>query len=246
MMKAVGKTDVGNARENNEDGYYLQNDDGLKLFIVADGMGGHNAGEVASSLAIRSVVDYFEKNYKYIIKDDFEIIEFIKKAMTEGNSEVFKKATLDESMSGMGTTLTLLLIENNKYFIGHIGDSRVYLIREGKIRQISNDHSLVAELIRQGSITENEARVHPQRNIITRALGTGNDIEIDIVFDDIKPGDIILLCTDGLTNMLTDQEILDIINESPWESACERLIKAANDKGGYDNITVVVVKVDDD
>ncbi|SHF20452.1 protein phosphatase [Caldanaerobius fijiensis DSM 17918] len=243
-MKAVGKTDVGNARENNEDGYYIKNDDEFKLFIVADGMGGHNAGEVASSLAIKSVVDYFEKNYKQLVKDDYEIIRFIKEAIVEGNSEVFKKATLNKSMSGMGTTLTLLLIENGKYFIGHIGDSRAYLIRDKKIKQISNDHSLVAELIRQGSITENEARVHPQRNIITRALGTCNDIEIDIVIDEISPGDIILLCTDGLTNMLTDQEILDIVNDNEPDRACDELIKAANDKGGYDNITVVIAKVD--
>ncbi|WP_026487208.1 Stp1/IreP family PP2C-type Ser/Thr phosphatase [Caldanaerobius polysaccharolyticus] len=243
-MKAVGKTDVGNTRENNEDGYYIKNDDELKLFIVADGMGGHNAGEIASSLAIKSVADYFEENYKKINKRDCDIVNFIKEAIVQGNLEVFKRAMLNKSMNGMGTTLTLLLIENGKYFLGHIGDSRAYLVRDGEIKQISNDHSLVAELIRQGSITENEARVHPQRNIITRALGTEDDIEIDIAFDHVNPGDIILLCTDGLTSMLTDQEILDIIYDKEPEMACEELVKAANARGGYDNITVVITKVE--
>ncbi|SNX55592.1 Stp1/IreP family PP2C-type Ser/Thr phosphatase [Thermoanaerobacterium sp. RBIITD] len=242
-MLVYALTDTGNVRENNEDSYYISNDDSLKLFIVADGMGGCNGGEVASKYAIESVVNYFLTHYKKCNKDNESIKKFIVDSITYANEMVFDKSFSNFNLTGMGTTLTLLLIENSNYFIGHIGDSRAYLIRENNLKQITEDHSYVEELVKMGKITQEEARIHPQKNIITRALGIDEEIKVDMFTGEVHKNDIYFLCTDGLTNMLMDEQILKEFAESEKiDEACNNLIKLAKLNGGYDNITIVAVK----
>ncbi|AIS52586.1 serine/threonine phosphatase Stp [Thermoanaerobacter kivui] len=243
-MIVAALTDIGNIREKNEDYYYISDDQRLNLFIVADGMGGHNSGEVASKSAIEAVVDYFKKNYFYLTNKNIASVEnFIEKSMKYANSVVFAQSCSECELMGMGTTLTLLLIEGDYFFIGHIGDSRAYLIRNNTIKQITEDHSFVEELVKMGKITHEEARVHPQKNIITRALGVEEKIEVDIFHDNVKPQDILLLCTDGLTNMVTDEEILnEFTRNEDINISCINLVNLAKINGGYDNITVVAVK----
>ncbi|AFK86731.1 MULTISPECIES: Stp1/IreP family PP2C-type Ser/Thr phosphatase [Thermoanaerobacterium] len=242
-MLVYALTDKGNVRENNEDSYFISTDERIKLFIVADGMGGCNGGEVASRYAIEVITKYFFSNYSSCNKNDNSIKKFIEDAVRSANSHVFNKSFSNIDLTGMGTTLTLLLIENKKFFIGHIGDSRAYLIRGDKLMQITEDHSYVEELVKLGRITHEEARNHPQKNIITRALGIDEEIEVDIFTGDVFENDVFLLCTDGLTNMLTDDLILKEFNSSESiDKACDNLIKMAKQNGGFDNITIVAVK----
>ncbi|WP_053956946.1 Stp1/IreP family PP2C-type Ser/Thr phosphatase [Inediibacterium massiliense] len=231
----------GRVREMNEDAYCISSGD-LNLFIVADGMGGHNAGEVASNEAIHSIKDFMEKNKGVVSKNDQEICHALKDATTHANLDILKKAQQNEEYEGMGTTLTVVLIAS-KIYVAHVGDSRAYLIRKNSISQITQDHSLVAELVRNGSITENEAKIHPQRNMITRALGTDEDINIDLYTLDVEKEDIIVLCTDGLTNLIEIEEIKDtLIDCANIQKACEHLVDLANERGGYDNITIIAIK----
>lgn len=242
-MVVAALTDTGNVREKNEDYYYISSDNKLNLFIVADGMGGHNGGEIASRSAIEAVYTYFKQNYCNLNKDINSIKKFIVESIEFANEMVFGKSFTEYDLNGMGTTLTLLLIENGYYFIGHIGDSRAYLIRNNNIIQITEDHSFVEELVKMGKITQEEARTHPQKNIITRALGVDDEIEVDVYYDNIYPNDVIFLCTDGLTNMLTDEQILnEFIKNDEINVACANLINLAKFNGGYDNITIVAVK----
>lgn len=242
-MLVYALTDKGNVRENNEDSYFISTDERIKLFIVADGMGGCNGGEVASRYTIEVITKYFFSNYSSCNKNDNSIKKFIEDAVRSANSHVFNKSFSNIDLTGMGTTLTLLLIENKKFFIGHIGDSRAYLIRGDKLMQITEDHSYVEELVKLGRITHEEARNHPQKNIITRALGIDEEIEVDIFTGDVFENDVFLLCTDGLTNMLTDDLILKEFNSSESiDKACDNLIKMAKQNGGFDNITIVAVK----
>ncbi|MDI6604654.1 MAG: Stp1/IreP family PP2C-type Ser/Thr phosphatase [Thermoanaerobacteraceae bacterium] len=242
-MLVVALTDTGNVRKNNEDSYYISDNNDLHLAIVADGMGGHNGGEIASKYAIDSVHEYFKKNYMSLNKNPDSIKEFIENSIRYANEMVFNKAFSNNDLTGMGTTLTLLLLEQGFYFIGHIGDSRAYLIRDNRIVQITEDHSYVEELVKMGEITHEEARTHPQKNLITRALGINQEIKVDLFMGEVRPNDIYFLCTDGLTNMLTDDQILkEFIDNTDIYKACDSLIKLAKFNGGYDNITIVAVK----
>ncbi|AAM24719.1 MAG: serine/threonine phosphatase [Caldanaerobacter subterraneus] len=243
-MIVAALTDIGNFREKNEDYYYASFDENFPLFIVADGMGGHNGGEIASKLAVESVVAYFKDNYpKLKNKEVSTIREFIESSVKFANKVVYQHACAECDLVGMGTTLTLLFFEKNHFFIGHIGDSRAYLIRDSKIVQITEDHSFVEELVKMGKITHEEARIHPQRNIITRALGVDEDVEVDTFYGDVLPQDILCLCTDGLTNLVADEEILKEFSKNhDINRACENLVNMAKENGGYDNITIVAVK----
>ncbi|WP_077367355.1 Stp1/IreP family PP2C-type Ser/Thr phosphatase [Anaerosalibacter sp. Marseille-P3206] len=237
-------TDRGRLRENNQDYYYSSKTLDLPLFIVADGMGGHKAGEVASKMAVEIIVEVFNSNKVNVSKDEKTIINTIKQAIDEANEKIYKKSLANLEFNGMGTTLTMAYILGKKLLVGHIGDSRVYIIQDNKIYQITEDHSLVAELVKNGSISAEEAQYHPQKNIITRAVGTSKSIDTDIVIDEVKKGDIILLCTDGLTNMIDDLEIKNIIKDNDdMQKACEGLVKRANELGGLDNITAIAVKI---
>jgi PPM family protein phosphatase len=230
----IGLSHRGRRRRHNEDAYVVQ----PPLFAVADGMGGAKAGEVASALAADAVQES---------GNDGESGEArVAALIEEANRRVFRRASEDREASGMGTTMTVALVEGDEVAIGHVGDSRAYLIRDGRLEQLTDDHSLVAELVRSGKLTPEEAETHPQRSVITRALGTEADVDVDTFSVQSAPGDLFLLCSDGLTSMVDDETILDAVerNRADLEEAAKALINAANRGGGEDNITVVFFEVD--
>lgn len=240
-MKLGYKTHVGMVRQNNEDSLLVL--DGIHpdicVLAVADGMGGHNAGEVASSMAIQGIKDYFMErlNNDEFIFQEKQVDTIIKKI----NTDIFVKSKSSPDLNGMGTTLTMMIYEKKKIYIAHIGDSRLYKINNKEMKQITQDHSLVAQLVRNGEITQEEALKHPQKNIITRALGTEEDILIDSYSLSYHTGDIILLCTDGLTNSISDREIEKIIKSNAnFQLAVEKLIEKSNENGGKDNTTAII------
>jgi len=247
-MRAYGVSHIGLVRKVNEDSFYFQDRyeyDKPYLCIVADGMGGHNAGEIASKMAVSEVKNFMEKALGKAC--DYQIEDY-KKLVTDAflfaNEKVYKRSIGNKTLSGMGTTLTLALIIKNNLIIGHVGDSRMYLIRNEKISKITEDHSYVAELIKNGTIKPEEAMHHPQKNLITRALGTSKDLKVDVKNMTINDGDFILICTDGLSNMLSDEEILDTIKSvKDYKAICHELVNKANLNGGFDNVTVVVIDV---
>ena len=240
-MRVLVKTDVGKARDLNEDSYYVpQEEDDLKLFIVADGMGGYNGGEIASSLAIKAAKSYIETNFISTPKDRESIAELIKSGMQYANMVVYEKSKEDEALKGMGTTMEICFLYENKMYIGHIGDSRIYRIRKHIIRKLTNDHSYVETLVKDGKITREEAKTHPKKNMLMKALGCIEYIEPDVFVRGFLKDDIILMSSDGLTNMVDEQEIFNIITNNK-ENASEMLIQKANDNGGYDNITALIV-----
>ncbi|WP_026893907.1 Stp1/IreP family PP2C-type Ser/Thr phosphatase [Clostridiisalibacter paucivorans] len=244
-MNVAVKTDVGLIREINQDAYLWCSEPNIALFAVADGMGGHNAGEIASSLAINTINDIIYRDKNKLENGDSNIFRLIYNILNKANNVILSKSEKENDLSGMGTTITLAYIYDDNIYIGHIGDSRAYLFRNNKLIQITEDHSLVAQLVKNGTISEEEAANHPQKNIITRALGTDYIIKPDIFKRDIENGDIIMLCTDGLTNMLKDEDISEILTkEENLDVACDTLINKANNVGGTDNTTVMLIKVD--
>ena len=237
-MQAKGITHMGR-RENNEDFFLVDNE--LRLFIVADGMGGHNAGEVASSLAVRAVRDNIVGTF-----DRDNPAEVIQRAVRKANSIVFSHASARDDLKGMGTTLTAVWVYEKEAYVAHIGDSRAYLARQGELRLMTSDHSLVQEMVKNGGISEKEARQHPQRNVLTRAVGTQEDVHVDINNIALQENDVLLLCTDGLTSTVSDRDILGVFSKlQSAEKSCYDLIGMASKRGAEDNITAVVVYVDD-
>lgn len=240
-MIVYAKSDLGKARDKNEDSYSIPNsDDELKIYLLADGMGGYKGGEIASKLAIESAKRYIESNFKDILHDRVNIEELIRSSMEYANMVVYEKSKEDEELEGMGTTLEICLIYGNKMYIGHIGDSRIYRIRKNIIRKITTDHSYVEKLVKEGTITREEAQNHPKKNMLMKALGCTPYVEPDVTTKGFLKDDILLMASDGLTNMITDQEIYDIVTKNR-ENPTKELIEKANDLGGYDNITVVIV-----
>lgn len=240
MVGAI--TDIGQIRDINQDCMFVGNIENFPLYIVADGMGGHNAGEVASCMAVDIIKEVFEDNIK-LLKDKENIKETIEEAIYVANRKIYLESKKILKYAGMGTTITLAYILNNHIYIGHVGDSRAYFVTEGEIYQITDDHSLVNELIKNGSITPEEAINHPQKNLITRAVGTSSEIQLDFYTIDYKKDDILIICSDGLSNMLNNDEILKlIISEKDIDKACNKLISIANENGGRDNITVIAIK----
>ncbi|MEJ2739229.1 MAG: Stp1/IreP family PP2C-type Ser/Thr phosphatase [Dehalococcoidia bacterium] len=256
IYKAAMLTDTGLVRSHNEDSVFIFDSSqqtepvpiSYGLYIVADGMGGHQAGEVASQKAIQIIKSRLLENVDYILNTD--INAQIREAFEKANSEIYHASQTSPLLSGMGTTATLGLRSSDRLYIGHVGDSRAYLIRSGEIIRITRDHSLVESLITSGVITKEEARVHPDRNVITRALGTSINIMVDSYKDYtgkdsilLNSNDRIVFCTDGLTNEANEDEILEIIQQVPDVSiACQNLVEVANNRGGNDNITVIVVQ----
>ena len=226
-------SDTGKKRRRNEDSYV----GAPPLFAVADGMGGAQAGEVASKLAAAAL----EETDSGSLHGEERLVSLIQ----EANRRVHERASADPATSGMGTTMTVALVEDGNVWIGHVGDSRAYLIRDGKLEQLTEDHSLVAELVRSGKLSPEEAETHPQRSVVTRALGTDPDVDVDTFRVDAKPGDLFLLCSDGLTSMVDDDTILDEIrrNRDDLRAASKALVRAANRGGGEDNITVVFFEI---
>jgi PPM family protein phosphatase len=222
-------TDKGQVREGNEDAYLVE----PPLYAVADGMGGHRGGEVASQLALETIADLFRKG-------DIPLAEQVRRA----NRAVFDRSGADRAVAGMGTTLTAALVQGELAHLIHVGDSRAYLLRAGTLRQLTEDHTLVNRMVKAGEITEEEAEVHPHRNVITRSLGTEADIDVDEQDIGLLAGDRLLLCSDGLTGMLNEEQVQAILEStSPAQEAADRLVRAANRAGGVDNITVVVLDV---
>ncbi len=248
-MKSAGKTDIGLVRKVNEDNYIcemLDPDSKTWVFIAADGMGGHNAGEVASTMAVQEILSYMRSNIEALSMEERHIRDLIRNSILHANDKVYKKSILNTHYMGMGTTLSMGLVKGSEFYIGHVGDSRIYLIRDSGITRLTEDHSLVAELIKIGTIQPEEAKHHPQKNVITRALGTEYALEVDIASYALKDKDIILLCTDGLSNMVEDEEIRQIIaGAKDMENACDMLIDKAKHGGGYDNITAIVIQINE-
>ncbi len=239
---------MGRTRPLNEDGFYISDysrEQNALYAMVADGMGGHQAGEVASAMATAEISRIVNQNFCTSMTET-ELFELLTKAVKTANRVIFEKALSEESMSGMGTTVTLCFIWGSRAFVAQVGDSRLYLFREGKLHRITTDHSLVQQLLDSGQITEEEAACHPQKNVITRALGTDSGVEIDLYDFSLCEKDKLLLCTDGLSNMLPDKKLSKLLAETDGlgpQKVAEILVEEANAQGGYDNITTVLLEV---
>ena len=243
-MRFGVESDKGKVREINEDSFkVISGREGLPdTFIVADGMGGHNSGEIASRMAVDLSEEYLLK-FSQPDANEESILSFICNMMTEVNKSIYFKAKESEENFGMGTTFIIGMFFKGKLFIGHVGDSRVYLLRNGSLQRVTTDHSYIEELIRNGSLSREEAHNHPRKNVITRALGCEENVDVDTYCVDVNSDDLFVLCTDGLTNMLGEDDILSIINSNDEpQFICSELVKIANERGGEDNITVIVVK----
>lgn len=239
-MEFSACTHTGKKRSINEDSIYLPKDqESPQIIIVADGMGGHNAGEVASSLAVKTLVDYFAGCNTEDITDTQ-----IRDSIIQSNYNVLRESYANVEYIGMGTTLTLAVLKAETLMIGHVGDSRAYLLNGEDLRLITRDHSYVQELIDNGFITEDEALVHPRKNIITRAIGISTELEIDIFHIDWKKGDILLLCSDGLTQHVSFDELNKILSDKTCDlfKKADMLFSLAMDKGGTDNISVLIAR----
>ena len=246
-MYAIGKVDIGKKRTRNEDSIFVSNDPvGIlpNLYIVADGMGGHKAGGVASQLAIQSFCDYIKSHEHIDIRTREDVTILLKLGIRHANHTIFEMSRTDESYQGMGTTLTIATVIDDVVYLAHVGDTRLYLINDRSIFQVTTDHSLVQEMLEQGFISENEIKMHPQRHIITRAVGTYAKVKVDTLIYDLSKVKYITLCSDGLTSMLSNEEMHQIIKDqgSNLEEMIDKLIEKANEKGGLDNIAVVIVK----
>jgi protein phosphatase len=235
VTDTAGFTDPGRKRRRNEDSYVIE----PPLFAVADGMGGAQAGEVASRLAAAAFREFHDA-------DDLDPEERLVAIIQEANRRIYERASDDSEVSGMGTTITAALVGGTGLAIGHVGDSRAYRLRAGRFEQLTDDHSLVADLVRSGRLTPEEADVHPQRSVITRALGTDAQVDVDTFTVPAESGDLFLLCSDGLTTMVGDEEIRDLVTRAKdLDQAGKGLVKAANKAGGEDNVTVVLFRVSD-
>ncbi len=232
-MRIEAISETGLVRKENEDSYLIN--DRLGLFAVADGMGGHEAGEVASRLAVKTLEESMSANGK----NDGALALAIQAA----NREIYRQSQEKQDLAGMGTTITAVHCGEGKVFIGHVGDSRAYLIRNSQATLLTRDHSLVSELVRSGHISEEEAETHPHRHIVTRALGTEPGVEVDILSPVIEQGDRLFLCTDGLSNLVKPEEVVLAIksNDSP-AAALEKLKQLALERGGFDNITALLIE----
>lgn len=234
-MELCGKSHRGMVRELNEDSFAIKELSDTGLLIVADGMGGHNAGEIASETAVRNIQEYITEHL-----ESENIPQLLEKAMQVANNEIYLRAKEDPECAAMGTTAVVCCVTEKEAYFANVGDSRAYLLGLDGMEQVTEDHSLVMELLRQGEITEEEARQHPQKNVITRALGTERMVQTDVFHCQLEPEDMILLCSDGLTGMVSEEEIASVMwSEAPLEERLDRLVSMANERGGYDNITVI-------
>ncbi len=254
-LRSAGHTDVGRKRKSNEDSFAIAPDH--NLFIVADGMGGHAAGEVASRLAVESIERHIsgsDPRREPTIPASFRSgpagdaalsvpARRVLNAVRLANQEIVRSVKKHREMRGMGTTVVIAYVDGARAVIGSVGDSRAYLVRDDALRQLTSDHTFVNEQVRAGALSTSEARKHPARNILTRAVGSQEDVEVDLVEQDLKAGDTLLLCSDGLTTMVEDDDILKTIRAHPGhpDSACRALVDLANEHGGDDNVTVVLV-----
>jgi protein phosphatase len=240
-ISCAGNTDVGVVRSGNEDSFLLNCAGGL--FIVADGMGGHAAGEVASEMAVQ-IVSSDLGSLRGL--SDAEAASRMRSAIRKANAAIFDRTLAEHDKRGMGTTATVMVLFSRRYLIGQVGDSRAYLLRDGDLLQLTKDHSYVQEQVDAGLLTPEQARTHPYSNVITRCVGANEDVAPDIYFGNLERGDVVLLASDGLTGMLEDQQLATIMSaeENP-ETCVNKMIADANRRGGLDNITAIVIRVDD-
>jgi protein phosphatase len=237
-LRGAAVSDVGRQRKANEDCYAVDAD--LGLFVVADGMGGHAAGQLASELCCRAMVDAVGGS-----RGSGTLAERLRAAVLEASDAIFSTARAQPEYQGMGTTVVATLVEGGRAALAHVGDSRAYRVREGRIRQLTDDHSLVGELVRRQEISADAAREHHLRHVLTRALGVRADVEPDLAELALEPGDVFVLCSDGLINHVHDDEIAKLVSgDTDLEEACKRLVELANRRGGEDNTTVVVLRVE--
>ena len=241
-MEIYSKTDIGKKRSSNQDavaGKIIS--EGLAWTVVCDGMGGASGGDIASNEAVEEISKVMGSINESMSKEN--ILELMNKAVQAANTVVFNKSQSDESLHGMGTTVVLAVVSGSHLYVMHAGDSRAYLISGSEITQVGVDHSIVQEMVDSGEITSTEARNHTRKNIITRALGIGNLVELDCNTADLKPEDIVLVCSDGLSNHLEDDEICEIAKEKSLKTIAELLIDKCTSRGGKDNITVSLVRL---
>ncbi len=237
-MRWSQATEVGLVRKQNEDSVCV--DPGLAFFAVADGMGGHRAGEVASRMALETVVRRLNAGHRE------DAAKSLLEGVRQANSSIYAASRSDGSCRGMGTTISAAAIRDGELILAHVGDSRAYLIRGDKIHPLTEDHSLVQEMIRHGGISREQAREHPHRNVLTRALGTDPEVDVDLISTGLEKGDIVLLCTDGLCGLVGDEEILQLVREAGVpHRAVKNLVDEALKRGGADNISVIVVELDE-
>lgn len=239
MLKTFSKTDIGRKRKLNQDAVYTSEQpvgNLPNLFLVADGMGGHNAGDFASKITVETITARIAESVEQ------EPARLLEDAIAAANAAVRKKALEDPALEGMGTTIVAACCSGALLHAANVGDSRLYLVRDKRIHQITRDHSWVEEMVRRGGLDREEARNHPDKNIITRAVGAEDTVDPDFYTVNLEEGDMILMCTDGLTNMLEDREILNILEASrDIVEMAEELVRAANEKGGRDNISVILI-----
>ena len=234
------KIDKGIIRNSNQDAFIAgQLSENIAFAVVCDGMGGANAGNIASEIAVKTVSEYLYNSFRENLTID-EIARLVSSAISSANLQIYERATKNEVLSGMGTTIVVALILGNEAVISHVGDSRIYLVND-KINQLTKDHSIVQSLIESGKISEADAKIHPRKNVITRALGVESSVLIDNDFITLEPNDTLLLCTDGLTNFVDAQTILDTFKNYEISLVCDKLVELANLGGGGDNITVVTM-----
>lgn len=232
-LRVAAQTDVGRVRERNEDSYYT----GTSVFAVADGLGGHRAGEVASSAALEALEELDTKPSAVAARE-------LAAGVRRGNRTVYERAQQDPELRGMGTTMTAVAIHGGAAHVAHVGDSRFYLIRDGAISQVTEDHTVVARMVAEGRLTPEQAESHPQRSLLLRALGAEDQVDVDETQVPLKEGDRLLLCSDGLYAVVADEDILEMSSGAPdLDEVCRNLVDAANSRGGPDNITVVLVEV---
>jgi protein phosphatase len=248
QVKAFGMTHVGRQRQHNEDSFLVEG--AAKLFLVADGMGGHAAGEIASRIAVDSINEFIvhtkedDGTWPHAYDEHFKrSTNRLMAAVRMANTRVLEAMRKDARLRGMGTTVVACLADDDVMSFAHVGDSRAYLIRDKQLSRITNDHSWVFEQVQAGMLTEAEAEKHPLRNVITRALGGALQVTPDASEIETRPGDVYLLCSDGLTGMVPEDEILRVVTENDdLEAACQQLIDTANERGGLDNVTAILVK----
>ena len=233
-MRVASRTHIGNVRASNQDALIVVPGK-YGLYGVADGMGGHKAGDVASQMAVHVLSRILKKE-----KPSGELLRF---GIEEANRMIYEEQKRNPDYSGMGTTLTVIWEDKTKVLLGHVGDSRAYLLRGREIRQISQDHSMVAEMVRSGVLTEEEALVHPYRNIITRALGADDAVDVDVTELDKQKGDVYLICSDGLSEYVRDSDLREVLLRLPKEEAADELLRRALEGGGRDNISLVIAEV---
>ncbi len=239
-ITCAGRTDVGIIRSGNEDSYIMVPDRGI--FVVADGMGGHAAGEVASEMAVRFVAR--DLGSLKGLGDD-QVAERMRVSIRAANSAIFQRTLTEHDKRGMGTTVTALVLYDTRFLIGQVGDSRCYLLREGKLTQLTKDHSYVQEQVDAGYLTPEQARTHPYSNVITRCVGANSDVMPDVYAGGVRPNDLFLLASDGLTGMLEDHQLAEVLHADrmPQEQV-DDLVREANRHGGLDNITAIIVRID--